>query len=151
MTYTIFIGSDHAGFDLKNDVVQFLKHNYDCDVHDVGCKTHDAVDYPIIAQNVCKRIFDHNSGNDDYENTFGILICGTGQGMAMSANRQIDIRAGIAWNSDIAKLMREHNNANVLCLPARHLSFDETKNIVDTFLKTLFSSEERHIRRIHLL
>lgn len=81
-------------------------------------------------------------------NTFGILICGTGEGMCMVANKYEGCRAGIAWKPEIAKAMKEHNNANVLCLPARHLSNEELFEIVDTFLKTPFSNEERHINRI---
>lgn len=143
MTSTIFIGSDHAGFSLKCELINFLSNNYNGVLYDVGCHDEQPVDYPDISENVCENIKLN-------PNAFGILICGTGQGMAMSANRYNIIRAGVAWNAEIAKMMREHNNANVLCLPARYLSFDEAKEILNTFLTTSFTNEERHLRRINL-
>ena len=148
----LFIGSDHAGYSLKNQLISFLKDNYNLNVNDVGCYSDSPVDYPNIANIVSEGVIAYNENFDHFaEKTIGILICGTGQGMSIAANRHDYIRAGIAWNDEIAKMMREHNSANVLCLPARYLSFEETKKIVHTFLTTPFTNEERHMRRIFSL
>lgn len=143
------IGSDHAGYDMKADLKEFLHihfeqefHRKNYSIHDVGCWEKKQVDYPDISKLVCENI--------QTVNDVGILICGTGQGMAMSANRHPHIRAGVAWNEEIAKMMREHNNANVLCLPARYMTSQEMEKIVETFITTSFSDEERHLRRISL-
>ena len=143
----LFIGSDHAGFHLKKQIIDFLtQNNTDFIINDVGYYNEESVDYPIIAHTVCNKVFQSQDGR-----TFGILICGTGQGMAITANRHMGIRAGIAWNTHIAKMMREHNDANVLCLPARHLTIGGAEEIVSAFLKTPFSGDERHQRRLRLI
>jgi ribose 5-phosphate isomerase B len=140
----IIIGSDHAGFASKQVIMHFLqKKGYN--VEDVGCYNTNSMDYTDIA----------NLLSVDIEmgvHTFGILICGTGQGMAMAANKHNNVRAGVAWNKFIAFLLREHNDANVLCMPSmekiEHGNEESYTNIVETFLTTPFSNEERHVRRI---
>lgn len=79
----------------------------------------------------------------------GVLVCGSGQGMCMTANKFHKVRAGLCWNQETAELSRQHNNANIICLPGRMLSFKEAEEIVETFFNTNFSNEERHIRRIN--
>lgn len=138
----IVIGSDHAGLELKNKLIAYLKtKNVIGIIEDVGCYSNASCDYPNFAHALSKNLFD-----GPYH--FGILICGTGQGMAMTANKYNHIRAGVCWSPEIAKLTREHNNANVLCLPARFLNVDDAFEIVNTFLSTKFSEEERHNRRV---
>jgi ribose 5-phosphate isomerase B len=138
----IVIGSDHAGLELKNQIITHLKSKSIIGmVEDIGCYINSSCDYPEFAHAVSKNLFD-----GPYH--FGILICGTGQGMAMTANKYQHIRAGVCWNSEIAKFTREHNNSNVLCLPARFMDKDEAFSTVNTFLSTAFSNEERHSRRV---
>jgi ribose 5-phosphate isomerase B len=137
----IIFGSDHAGYGLKNELYQFLKK--DCEeIIDYGCYTTQPANYADIAHNVCKKL-------ENIHGHVAILICGTGQGMVMAANKHPGVRAGVAWNDKIAIALREHNDANVLCLPARHLTVEEAKQIVLCFLNTQFSYEERHIDRIN--
>ena len=143
----IVIGSDHAGFESKQMISNFLKAQGYI-VEDVGCYNTNAVDYPDIAHHLCSEYI------DTALYPFGILICGTGQGMSMAANKHCGVRAGIAWNKDIAKLLREHNDANVLCLPSYEKVIHDREDInnytgiVHTFLTTPFSKVERHTRRI---
>ena len=135
----VFIGSDHAGFELKAALLEAFP-----DLRDVGCTREqmaNGFDYPDIAHHLASQVL-LQPGNR------GVLICGTGTGMCMSANKHPGIRAGVAWKLSIAQDIREHNNANVLCIPARHLSTDEAIAIVVMFLATPFSTEERHTRRV---
>jgi RpiB/LacA/LacB family sugar-phosphate isomerase len=136
----IAIGSDHAGFELKIKIKEHLLkkgHEYT----DVG--THDAAscDYPDSAVAACKKV---SSGEAD----LGILICGTGIGMAMSANKVRGIRAANCFDPYCARLARDHNNANVLTLGGRILGPDLATEIVDAFIATGFSSGPRHLRRV---
>jgi len=132
---TVYIASDHAGFKLKSQLLKkFPK------ITDLGTKSDESVDYPDFAHKLTKEILKS-------KNNFGILICGTGVGMSISANRRKGIRAGIANNSKIATLIRKHNDANVLVLPGRFISTIEAKKSVQTFLSTKFESG-RHKRRI---
>lgn len=139
----IYIGSDHAGFDTKAQVKTFLsKNNYQ--FNDIGTDNSDLiVDYPDIALKMSEKI---NNPKDR-----GILICGTGVGMSIAANRFSHIRASLAWNEDVAEKSRSHNNANVLCLSAQNISEPENIKIVQKWLETNFSQEERHINRINKL
>ncbi|MFM7179243.1 MAG: ribose 5-phosphate isomerase B [Bacteroidota bacterium] len=139
---TLLIGSDHAGFLLKEYLRgQLLKCHTTVDV---GCYSEDSVDYPQIASAVASGILrqDHPA--------VGILLCGSGNGVCISANRFQGIRAALCWNVEIATLARLHNNANVLCLPARFLGQEEAWNIVQAFLETPFEGG-RHLRRIELI
>jgi len=133
---TIVIANDHAGLPLK----QFLiKHNTDQSWEDLGTHNEQATDYPDHAKQLCKKIHDSNHQ--------GVLICKSGQGMAMAANRFSGIRAAVAWNEVTARLAREHNNANVLCLGAGVLSFEEANKIFRTFIRVDFL-HDRHTKRI---
>ncbi|GAB6058044.1 ribose 5-phosphate isomerase B [Desulfonatronum parangueonense] len=138
---TIVIGSDHAGFEFKKimtDHIQELGYA----VHDIGPFSADSCDYPLMAGELCRVVLDtHNPG---------ILICGTGLGMSMAANRFPGIRAALCTNEFLARMTRAHNNANVLCLGSRVLGSELAKSIVSVFLSTEFEGE-RHQRRIDQL
>ncbi len=136
----IYIASDHAGFDLKKDVITYLK-KQNLDVIDLGPSNCNSVDYPDFADLVCQKLKDNSSSD------FGILICGSGQGMAIRANKYSYIRAALVYSAEIAKQSREHNNANVICLGSRFCSFDNAQNWISIFLNTKFS-EGRHALRV---
>ena len=139
MGQTIAIGNDHSGVKLKEEICSFLK-KQDFEVTNYGTNSEASIDYTDIAHSVVKSITSEHAG-------LGILICGSGQGVAISANRFKNIRAAISWNTDIAELARKHNNSNLLCLPARFLEIDEALQIVKTFLNTKFE-KGRHLNRI---
>ncbi len=113
----IIIGSDHAGYNMKITIVNFLKQN-NYEVIDVGCYSSESVDYTDYAHKVAKII------NND-TSKIGILICGSGNGVCMTANKYNNIRAALAWNKDIAYFARLHNDANILCLPGRYITDEE--------------------------
>jgi ribose 5-phosphate isomerase B len=137
---TIYIGSDHAGYDLKGVIKKYLTEK-GTKVVDLGCFSADSVDYPDIAREVGEKAVEE-------KNSLGILICGTGIGMMMSANKLPGVRAAVCTHQLMAKMARMHNDANVLCLGSRIIGEELAKNIVDTFLETEFENEERHRRRI---
>lgn len=136
----IAIGSDHAGFELKEKIINWLAQN-DVTVADFGCESTESVDYPDYAHFVCASLVSE-------DNDFGILICGSGNGICMSANKWIGIRAALCWNTEIAKLARAHNDANVICLPARFISAEEAIEILEAFLETEFEGG-RHEKRVN--
>ncbi len=138
---TIYIGSDHAGFALKQLLVEHLL-GQGYTVHDLGVHSEASADYPDTAHLVAERVA-HQPGS------FGILVCGTGIGMCITANKHRGIRAAHASEPVSARLAREHNDANVLCLGSRIVGSELAKAIVETFLGTPFSQDERHLRRIH--
>lgn len=138
----ISIGSDHAGYELKNLVVKHLR-NKKIEVHDMGTFTKDSVDYPDYATQVCHNIV---RGNTD----LGILICYTGIGMSIAANKYDGIRAALVSSVENTILTREHNNANVICMGAKDVNEELAKQIVDAFIDTKFT-EGRHIRRVEKL
>lgn len=133
------IGGDHAGFEYKKQLVEFLKKEGH-EVKDFGPDTDASVDYPDHVHPLSEAV-----EKGDYE--LGILICGSANGVAMTANKHQGIRAGIAWEDELAALTRQHNNANVLCIPARFIDYDKTQSIVNTFLSTEFEGG-RHERRV---
>jgi len=133
----IIIGSDHAGFKVKEKLKQFLK---DHRLKDSGTYSEESCDYPIIAKKVAEKVIKNKS--------MGILICGTGIGMCMAANKVKGIRAALAYNQSSAKKARQHNNANILCLGAREFTIEKLKKITKIFLETKFSNEERHKKRV---
>lgn len=138
----IIIGSDHAGFSLKEKIKEFLiesKYN----VVDVGTFSTDSVDYPIIAKEVAKKI-----ASNEYEK--GILICGTGIGMCIAANKINGIRAVVCSDTTSAKFSRQHNNTNILCFGERIVGEYLAKDICTIWLETEFEAE-RHQRRINLI
>jgi len=131
------IGCDHAGFQLK----EFLKTNFkDLEWLDKGCYSTDSVDYPDFAHAVATSI-------EGGESSMGILICGSGNGISMSANKHAGIRAAIAWKPELASLARQHNDANILSLPARFISEQEAVEIVKAFLDAKFEGG-RHQGRV---
>ena len=136
----IAIGSDHGGFEVKQYIIEWLIQN-NIQFIDFGTNSIESVDYPDYAHKVVGSILDE-------ESIIGILICGTGNGISMAANRWRGIRAALCWNTEISKLSREHNDANVLSLPGRFLSKEESIQIVDVFLDTEFEGG-RHISRIN--
>lgn len=139
MSLRIAIGGDHAGFEMKKYILKWLQEqNYG--TADFGPYTPESFDYPDsvhpLAEAVEKKAFD-----------FGILICGSGNGVCMTANKHNGIRAGLVWNEEIAELIRLHNDANIICLPARFISQEEGLKFVQKFLSTPFEGG-RHQRRI---
>lgn len=135
----IVIGNDHAGYGLKEQIKSELQ-KAGHDVEDVGAYSEDSVDYPDFAHQVAEKI-EHTKGE------IGILICGSGNGVAMAANKHKGVRAALAWLPEIASLARQHNNANVLCLPARFITETQAKEIVDAYLSAEFEGG-RHERRV---
>lgn len=139
----IFIASDHAGFELKKLVLAAFK-NTDS-IEDLGPFNSDSVDYPDYANLVCSQV---TAQTDQIElQNIGILICGSAQGMAIRANKYTHIRAAVIYSDEIAKLSREHNNANVICLGSRFCTLAETLQWIKTFKKTPFAGG-RHQTRV---
>ena len=136
----IAIGSDHAGFEYKEQLKKLL-HEIGKPFEDFGTFSADSVDYPDVAHVVSKTVA---SGKFQ----FGILICGTGIGMSIVANKHKGIRAAVCESIGSAKLSREHNDANILCIGARVTTWETALEIVKTFLTTPFSGGERHMNRI---
>ncbi|WP_396632728.1 ribose 5-phosphate isomerase B [Maribacter sp. R86514] len=135
----IAIGNDHAGTEYKLAIIGLLK-SKQVEVINYGTDGTDSVDYPDFAHPVA---LDVENGTAD----FGILICGSGNGANMTANKQQNIRAALCWTKEITKLAREHNDANILCLPARYIALPQALEMVSTFLNTSFDGG-RHERRI---
>ncbi|WP_316832573.1 ribose 5-phosphate isomerase B [Pedobacter aquatilis] len=133
----IAIGSDHAGFEYKEVLKTFLS---DYEVEDFGTHSLDSVDYPDFAHPVASAV---ESGDFKY----GILLCGSANGVAITANKHQHIRAGLCWENEVASLVRKHNDANVLCIPARFVSETLAKEITTTFLNTEFEGG-RHQNRV---
>lgn len=133
------IGCDHAGFEYKEAIASMLR-DQGFQVHDKGTMSADSVDYPDFAHAVASEVADGTS-------VAGILICGSGNGVCMTANKHQGVRAALCWNDAIVALARQHNNANLLCLPARFVSLDQAVIMVKTFLETAFEGG-RHERRV---
>ncbi len=139
----IAIGNDHTGYDLKMEIIKYLEEK-GIEYKDFGCGKTDASDYPVYAKAVCKAI-------QNKECDKGILICGTGIGISIAANKMKGIRAALCHDCFSAEATRLHNDANVLALGARVVGPGLAVKIVDTFLNTEFSGQERHVRRIKML
>lgn len=135
----IAIGSDHAGYELKEKIKQLLT-DKKIEVEDFGAFSTVSVDYPDFAHPTSKAVEDKNAD-------LGILLCGSGNGIAMTANKHKGIRAAICWNTELADLARQHNDANVLVLPARFISEELGLEIVKSFLNNEFEGG-RHQRRV---
>ena len=136
----IVIASDHAGVDYKARLISYLEYNGFI-VSDFGPETEDSVDYPDYAHKVAKEV---SEGKVD----FGVLLCGSGNGINMSANKHKEIRSALCWKKEIAVLARLHNNANILTLPARFISFEQAQEITNIFLTTEFEGG-RHQKRVN--
>jgi ribose 5-phosphate isomerase B len=134
----IAIGADHAGFYYKQALAGVIS---SAEIKDFGTHSADSVDYPDFAHPVAAAV---ESGEFD----FGILVCGSANGVAITANKHQGIRAAICWNTELAALARQHNNANIVCIPARFISIDDAKSIVEIFLNTEFEGG-RHANRVN--
>lgn len=139
MSLKIYIGADHAGFEMKEAIEEYLL-SKSYQVEDLGAHSTDSVDYPDFAHAVATNV-------EKEEGSFGILFCGSANGVCITANKHKNIRAALAWNTEIAELGRAHNNANVLCIPARYVSVDAAEKMVQRFLTTAFEGG-RHQRRV---
>ncbi len=139
----IAIGSDHGGYAVKQEVIKHLEKK-GIKYQDFGCYNEDSCDYPVYAKLVTKEITEGNCEK-------GILICGTGIGISIAANKVPGIRAALCTDCFCAEATRQHNDANVLCLGGRVVGAGLALKIVDTFLDTPFSNDERHMRRICLI
>ncbi len=135
----IAIGCDHAGFPYKETLIRKLK-SKGIEVEDVGTHSLDSVDYPDFVHPVAKLV---ESGKADQ----GVLICGSGNGVAITANKHQNIRAALCWNRNIAELARQHNDANIICVPARFVSKKMARDMVELFVDTAFEGG-RHARRV---
>ncbi len=136
----IIIGSDHAGFELKEKIQAFLKSKH-YHVEDYGCHDLSSVDYPDIIHPVASEV-SHDDSN------VGVILCGSGNGAAITANKHKGIRCALCWTTEVAALARKHNNANVISIPARFVSDSEAISMVETFLNTDFEGG-RHQTRVN--
>ena len=134
----ILIGNDHAGYSLKLSIIKNLEDKYE--FFDKGSYSDESVDYPDYASIIAKEI-------QSEKGDLGILICGTGNGVCMTANKFKGIRAVICWNEEIAKLAKQHNNANIICIPSRFIKVEEALKIIESFILEKFEGG-RHERRI---
>ena len=139
----LVIGSDHGGYTMKKEIIEHFQKR-GIEIVDVGTDSPESCDYPVYAKKVAQSIIDG-------ESELGILICGTGIGMSMAANKVSGIRAAVCSDCYSAEKTREHNNANILCMGARVLGNELAFRIADTFLETKFSEDERHKRRISMI
>lgn len=135
----IVIGADHAGFEYKSALSEWLQEKGH-QVLDKGTYSSASTDYPDYAHPVAEIV-------EQDQAAFGILLCGTANGVAITANRHQDVRAALCWQTDVAKLVRQHNNANIICLPARFVSLEYCKQMVEVFMETEFEGG-RHARRV---
>ena len=140
MNKYIPIGADHAGFELKKSITEFLKAK-GYEIEDFGCYSEESIDYPDYGHPVAEKV-------EESSDVLGIVICGSGNGINMTANKHQGVRSALCWNAEIAELARQHNNANILALPARYLSTEEALEIVEAFFTTEFEGG-RHERRVN--
>lgn len=140
MTKKIYITSDHAGFELKNKLIESLK---EIAFVDLNPKFDSGDDYPVFAKDLAEKLKNEPA-------SLGIALCGTGQGISMALNRFPWIRAGIGYDPEIVKLIRAHNQANVLCLPGRFLTLEKAQELINIFLSTNLDMSERHLRRLRM-
>lgn len=135
----IAVGSDHAGFVYKEQIIKYLT-GKGFEVQDFGAFSIDSVDFPDFAHPTAEAV---ETGKAD----FGILFCGSGQGVNMTANKHAGVRSALCWNTDIARLTRQHNNANIIALPARFIAYEYAVEMIEAFLNTGFEGG-RHERRV---
>lgn len=136
----IAIGSDHAGYDYKEDLISFLE-GRGLSFKDYGTHSKDSVDYPDYAHPVADAV-------ENGKAAFGILVCGSANGVAITANKHQGIRAAVCWGEELAKLSREHNNANIICIPARFVREGDAEKMVNLFMHTEFEGG-RHATRVN--
>jgi len=137
----IALGADHAGFEYKEIILRMLEQEHE--VMDFGTFTSNSVDYPDFVHPVSDAIEDERAD-------FAILFCGSANGVAITANKHFEVRAAIAWEAELAMLSRQHNDANIVCIPCRFIDIEAAKGIVKTFLSTQFEGgrHERRVRKI---
>jgi ribose 5-phosphate isomerase B len=133
------IGADHAGYEYKEAIIAYLK-ELGFEIKNFGTYTPDSVDYPDYVHPLADEV-------EDKKLDLGILICGSANGVCITANKHQGIRAALCWNEEVAKLSRQHNNANVICIPARFVNLDSAKKMVEIFLSTPFEGG-RHQTRV---
>lgn len=136
----IAIGCDHAGFDYK-EAIKIMLNEMGHEIKDFGTYSTESMDYPDTAHPVALSV-------ESKENELGILICGSANGVAMTANKHQGVRAAICWQDELSKLARTHNDANIVCLPARFINLDLAKQITQTFISTPFEGG-RHANRVN--
>ena len=136
----IVIGNDHAGTDYKNNLVALLT-SMGHEVHNYGTDHNSSVDYPDHVHPVAQDV-------DQKKADLGVLICGSGNGVCMTANKYQNVRAALCWSAEIAALARGHNNANIICIPARYVSLDEAKTMLEKFITEPFEGG-RHQNRVN--
>ena len=136
----IAIGADHAGFEYKTVIAELLR-SRGFEIKDFGTFTHDSVDYPDFAHPVAEALTKGEAG-------VGVLVCGSANGVAIAANKHQGIRAAVCWQTEIASLSRLHNNANIICIPARFVSTPQAEEMVNVFLNTAFEGG-RHEKRVN--
>jgi ribose 5-phosphate isomerase B len=139
-TKPIAIGSDHAGLAYKTALTNWLSEK-GYQVKDFGTNTADSVDYPDYAHAVSTAV-------ENKEVAYGILLCGSANGVSMTANKHANIRAGLCWQNDVALLVRQHNDANIICIPARFISLFVAQQMIETFMTTAFEGG-RHATRVN--
>ena len=139
----VAIGSDHAGYDIKCSIIEWMTEN-EIPFVDYGTNSTESVDYPDFAHKVAGSVVDE-------ESVMGVLICGSGNGVCMTANKWSGVRAALCWSEEIALLSRTHNNANIICLPARYMNAEQAIKLVDIFFDTEFEGgrHELRIRKIN--
>jgi ribose 5-phosphate isomerase B len=138
-TKPVAIGADHAGFEYKTIIAELLL-NKGLDIKDFGTYNNESVDYPDFAHPVASAV-------DNGEASWGVLVCGSANGVAITANKHQGVRAAICWHAELAKLSRQHNNANIICIPARFVAIPEAVEMVNVFLSTEFEGG-RHEKRV---
>ena len=140
MSKLIPIGADHAGFQLKAKVIELLE-SIGYETKDFGCYSEDSIDYPDFGHPVASMV-------EENEGMLGILICGSGNGINMTANKHQGVRSALCWKNELASLARQHNNANIIALPARFITEEDALEMVETFLSTEFEGG-RHAKRVN--
>jgi ribose 5-phosphate isomerase B len=141
---SLFIASDHAGFLFKKSLCDFIKKEFrEFSLEDLGPFDDKSVDYPVFAEKLARQVVDKEAQ--------GILICGSGIGMSISANKIPGVRAALVWDTTSARLSRAHNSSNIVCLGARLLGEEVAKDILRTWLTTPYEGGERHDRRLSLI
>jgi ribose 5-phosphate isomerase B len=138
MALKIAIGSDHAGFAYKQALIAQLT-AMSAEVRDFGTHSESSVDYPDFAHPVAEAVAEGQA-------EFGILLCGSANGVAISANKHAGIRAALCWSEEVVRLARQHNNANIICLPARFLSLDQAHRYATVFIQTAFEGGRHQLR-----
>lgn len=133
------IGCDHAGFEMKLAVIEFLQ-SKGFEIKDFGCYSEESIDYPDFGHPVASMV-------EENEGMLGVVICGSGNGINMTANKHQGVRSALCWKKELAELARQHNNANILALPARFVSIQEGLEMVEAFFTTEFEGG-RHANRV---